>query len=154
VYTYLFYYFLLMTSFSKNFSFFFLSISFLSIEMYQQPSIDMEQLLIKARTAHSSHTPVLLFYFFFPRRFCHLPASDETSITISSTRLYLKHIRALTPSVFVPSNYYWITFNFSLKLPVNILNKTMMNSSEFGFLLDLFGKYSPRSACLEQLLTL
>jgi hypothetical protein len=56
-----------------------------------------------------SHT--VLQIFFFLRRFCHLPASDKTSITFSSTRLYLKHIKPLTPSRSVPANYYRIGFN-------------------------------------------
>jgi hypothetical protein len=52
----------LMTSFRKSFPFS-LSISFPSIQMYQQPSIDTRHLLIKAHAALSSCTPS--FHFFF-----------------------------------------------------------------------------------------
>ena len=100
----------LMTSFRKSFPSS-LSISFPPTEMYQQASIDTRHLLIKAHTALSSRTPSFHFFLLL-RCFCHLPGSDKTSITFSSTRPYLKHIRALTPFVFILCNYYRITLNF------------------------------------------
>lgn len=117
--------------------------------MYQQPSIDIHHLLIKSRTALSFHTTVLPFLFssFAVSAICRLRIKPP--LHFPSTSPYLKRIRGLTSSVFVPSNYYRISFNFSFRHPVNILNKIVTKSSDFGFILDLFEKCSPCFASRE-----